>query len=223
MKRHLSANSLKDIIWWVYGSFGVHWDSKVHTGAMMSIGKGEIDNFAIKHKMDVGISTKSELVSIADVLGMILWCNYFMEAQGYPIENNILYQDNKSTILLAKNGRMSTEKNRKHVKNRFFLITDKVSQGDLEIRHMGKKEMWADINTKPVQGQLFMIFRAEMMGVAVDYDDDAERKCTHHLLLPKVEAEMVSQQDGDLLEKISVAVPKKKGTLQGKKSKSIST
>ena len=62
-----------------------------------------------------------------------------------------------------------------------------------------------------------------MMGVAVEYDDDAEQKCTHHLLLPKVEAEMVSQQDGDLLEKIGISVPKKKGTLQGKKNKSIST
>ena len=73
---------------------------------MMSMGKGAIVNIARKHKMNVGRSTESELVSIADVLGMIMWCKYFMEAQGYTIENNVLYQDNKSTILLAKNGRM---------------------------------------------------------------------------------------------------------------------
>ena len=48
------------------------------------------------------------------------------------------------------------------------------------------------------------------MGVAVDYDNDAERKCDHHLLPTKVEAEIVSQQDGDLLENIGVALPKKK-------------
>ena len=190
---------------------------------MMSMGKGAIVNLARKHKMNGGSSTKSELVSIADVLGMILWWKYFMEAQGYPIENNILYQDNKSTILSTKNGRMSAGNNSKHIKNRFFLITDKVAQGVLEICQMGTKEMWADINTKPVQGQLFRIFRAELMGVAVEYDNDAERKCTHHILLPKVEAEMVPQQDGELIEKIDVVVPKKKETLQGKKSKSIST
>ena len=146
-----------------------------------------------------------------------------MEAQGYPIENNTLYQENKSTILLATKGIMSAGKNRKHTKNIIFLITDEVVQGDHEILHMGTKDMWADINTKPVQGQLFRIFRAEMMVFAVDYDDDGERKFTHHLLLPKVESEMVSQQDGDLLEKIGIAVPKKKGTLQGEKSKSVST
>ena len=113
-------------------------------------------------------------------------------------------------------------KNSKLVKNGFFLITDKVAQGDIEIRHMGTKEMWADINTKPVQGHLFRIFRTEMMGVLIDYDDDAEQKCTHHLLLPKVEDKMVSQKDGDLLEKIGVALPNKKETLHGKKNKLIS-
>ena len=108
---------------------------------------------------------------------------------------------------------MSARKNSKHIKNIFFLITDKVAQGDLEIRHMWTKEIWADINTNQVQGQIFRIFQSELMGVAVDYDNDSERKYTYRLLLPNVEADMVSQQDGDLLEKISVAVPKKKVTL----------
>ena len=53
---------------------------------MMSMGNVAIVNVARKHKMNVGSSTDSELVSIADVLGMILWCKYSMEAQGYPIE-----------------------------------------------------------------------------------------------------------------------------------------
>ena len=84
-----------------------------------------------------------------------MWCKYFMEAQGYTIERNVLYQDNNSTILLANNGRMSAGKNSRHIKNRFFLKTDKVNQGDLEIRHMGTKSMWADVNTKPAQGELY--------------------------------------------------------------------
>ena len=90
---------------------------------------------------------------------MIMWCKYFMEAHGYTIGNNILYQDNKSTILLAKNGRISAVKNSRHIKNRFFLVTYKVYQRELEIRHMGNKSMWADVNIKPVHGALFRIFR----------------------------------------------------------------
>ena len=139
MKRYLTADNLSNIVWWVDGSFGVHCNSKGHTGAMMSMGKGATVNILRKHKMNVGSFTESELVSITDMLGMIMWCKYFMEAQVYTIGSNVLYQDNKSTILLAKNSRMSAGKNSRHIKNRFFLITDKVAQGDLEIRHMGNK------------------------------------------------------------------------------------
>ena len=127
MKRCMSADNLSSIHWWVDGSYGVHWDSKGHTGAMMTMGKEAIINVSRKHKLNVASSTEAELVSIADVLGMIMWCKYFMEDQGCSIENNLLYQDNKSTILLAKNGRMSAGKNSKHIKIRFFLITDKVA------------------------------------------------------------------------------------------------
>ena len=121
MKRHLSADNLTNLMWWADGSYGVHWDSKGHTGAMMSMGKGAIVNVSRRHKLNVGSSTESELVSIADVLGVMIWCKSFMEAQGCTIDNNLLYQDNKSTILLAKNGRMSAGKASRHIHNRFFF------------------------------------------------------------------------------------------------------
>ena len=86
---------------------------------MMSMGNGSIVNVSRKHKLNTGSSTEAELVSITNVLGTMMWCKYFMKAQGYTIENNILYQDNKSTIFLAKKGRTSAGKNSKHIKNRF--------------------------------------------------------------------------------------------------------
>ena len=88
---------------------------------MMSMGRGAIVNVSRKHKLNVGSSTESELVSIAEVLGVMMWCKYFMEAQGYTIDNNLLYQDNKLTILLAKNGRKSAGKGSRHIHHRFSL------------------------------------------------------------------------------------------------------
>ena len=114
------------------------------------MGKEAIVNISRNHKLNVGSLTEFELVSIANVLGMMMRCKYFMEAQGYTIENNILYQDNKSTILLAKNGRMPDGRSSKHVKNSYFLITDKVAQGKLEVQHMRTEEMGVDVNTKPL-------------------------------------------------------------------------
>ena len=57
MNRYLAADDLSNIIRGVDGSFGVHWDSKGHTGAMMSMGKGAIVNIARKHNMNVASST----------------------------------------------------------------------------------------------------------------------------------------------------------------------
>ena len=70
MKRYLSADNLTNLMWWADGACGVHWDSKGHTGAMMSMGKGAIVNVSRRQNLNVGSSTKSELVSIADVLGV---------------------------------------------------------------------------------------------------------------------------------------------------------
>ena len=123
-----------------------------------------------------------------------------MEAQGYTIESNILYQDNKSTILLAKNGRMSAGKNSKHIKNRFFLITNKVAQGNLKIEHKGTDKIWGDVNTNPTQGKRYRVMRAEVMGVSVNYEDDDEHRHTHPLLITKVESERILVADGEVLK-----------------------
>ena len=84
--------------------------------------RGALINVSRKHtKLNEGSSTESELVSITDVLGIMMRSKYFKEAQGNIIENNVLYQDNKTAILLAKNGLMTTDKASKYSKKTFSL------------------------------------------------------------------------------------------------------
>ena len=40
----------------------------------------------------------------------MVWTKRFLEKQGYPIKENVLYQDNKSSILLESNGGASCGK-----------------------------------------------------------------------------------------------------------------
>eukprot|EP00804_Cyclotella_cryptica_P012919 CCRYP_002268-RA/>CCRYP_002268-RA protein AED:0.43 eAED:0.43 QI:0/0/0/1/0/0/2/0/110 len=109
-------------------SYNLHEDCRVQTGALMSLGQG-------------ASSYKGELVGIDDALPLILWARYFTEAQGYTVEQNILYQDNKSTILLANNGRWSSSKCIKHIKSRSFFVKDKVQSGELSVENRPTEKM----------------------------------------------------------------------------------
>ena len=72
----------------------------------------------------------------------------------------------------------------------------------MTVEHRGTKEMWADGNTKPLQGAGFRTFRSKVMGVSENYDDDAERVRTHPQLLPKPKkAGVVSSKDLEVLAK----------------------
>ena len=87
-----------------------------------------------------------------------------MEAQGYKVNDNILLQDNKSAILLESNGKASSSKRTKHIKIRYFFITDRVSKGDLSIEWCPTNEMVGDFMTKPLQGAKFRKFREQCWG-----------------------------------------------------------
>jgi hypothetical protein len=104
MRLRLSIDALGVIHWWVDASYNVHDDCKGQTGAMMSLGRSAPISFSRKQKLNVRSSCEGELVGVDDALPLILWARYFIEAQGYTVEQNILFQDNKSTILLATNG-----------------------------------------------------------------------------------------------------------------------
>ena len=87
-----------------------------------------------------------------------------MEHQGYHIEKNILYQDNKSVILLETNGRKSAGKRSRALNIRYFFLTDQVEKGNLLIEHCSTEEMWGDFHSKPLQGEKFRRFGAKIMG-----------------------------------------------------------
>jgi hypothetical protein len=99
------------------------------------------------------------------------------------VEQNVLYQDNKSTILLANNGRWSSSKRTKHIKSRYFFIKDKVDQGEVSIEHQPTDMMWSDVLTKPKQGKGFRLDRSMLMNVPEVYNDEEEKERTHPKLL----------------------------------------
>jgi hypothetical protein len=126
---------------------------------------------------------------------------YFLENQGYTIEENILYQDNISTILLANNGRWSSSKRTKHIKSRYFYIKDKVDQGEVSIQHQPTDKMWSDVLTKPKQGKGFRLDRSMLMNVPEVYDDEEERKKTHPKLIELAQGLEQSVHENSMLSR----------------------
>ncbi len=162
----LSAENLHLIKWYVDASFAVHPDFKSHTGAAMKFGggKGAVQSISRKQKLNTRSSTESELVGADDVSVMILWTMLFMEAQGYVIDKNILYQDNKSAILLETNGKKSSSKRTRALNIRYFFLTDQVEKGNVQIEYCPTDDMVGDFHTKPLQGEKFRKFRNDILG-----------------------------------------------------------
>ena len=160
----LSADSLNVIKWYVDASFAVHPDFRSHTGLVMTFGEGAVQAGSLKQKINTRSSTESELVGCDDGITKILWTRLFVEAQGYRITENILYQDNKSTILLVENGRKSAGKQSRALNIRYFFITDQQEKGYVKVKYCPTKQMWADPMTKPLQGSEFRIGADRLMG-----------------------------------------------------------
>ena len=161
----LEADNLQVIKWWVDASFAVHPDMRSHTGGCMSLGKGAIYGTSTRQKLNTRSSTEGELVGVDDVMPQILWTRYFLEAQGYKVDDNILYQDNQSAILLEKNGRGSSSKRTRHIAVRYYFITDRINKKELRVAYCPTKEMMADYFTKPLQGAQFRILRDAVLNI----------------------------------------------------------
>ena len=160
----LSADDLHIIKWFVDAAFAVHPDFKSHTGGIMTYGRGAAQSLSRKHKINTRSSTEAELVGADDASQPILWTKLFMEAQGYAIHKNILYQDNKSTILLEVNGKRSSSKRTRALNIRYFFLTDQVEKGNLTIQYCPTDKMIGDFMSKPLQGSKFLAFKKQIMG-----------------------------------------------------------
>jgi hypothetical protein len=112
-----------------------------------------------KVKLNTKSSTESELVGVDDVSVMILWTKLILEEQGYKINSNILYQDNKSAILLEANDKKSSGKRTRALNIRYFFLTDQVEKGNVTIVYRPTNDMVGDFHTKPLQGEKFRKFR----------------------------------------------------------------
>ena len=117
-----------------------------------------------KQRLKTTSSTEAEVVGTSDYVPKNIWFQLFLEEQGYPIKENILYQDNQSAIRLERNGRRSCGQASRHINIRYFFVKDRIDNGKLLIEYCPTESMLADFFTKPMQGTLFRLFRDVILG-----------------------------------------------------------
>ena len=164
----LEADDLQLVHWWIDGAFATHRDMHSHTGGAMSLEKGVIYGTSTRQKLNTWSSTEAELVAVDDCMSQILWTRYFLAAQGYNIKDCVVYQDNKSAILLEQNGRASSSKRTRHINIRYYFVTDRANCGEIKLKHCSTTEMLGDFFTKPLQGRLFTKFHDRILNIQTD-------------------------------------------------------
>jgi len=131
----------------------------------MTMGDGAITSISRKQGMNTRSSTEAEVVAADEVVGPMLWTSQFLEAQGYPVRKNILFQDNRSAMLLETNGRTSAGKRSRHLNIRYFFVADQQQKGRLHIEYCPTDQMIGDYMTKPLHGKKFTEFRKLIMNL----------------------------------------------------------
>ena len=149
----------------------------------MTFGAGAVASSSNKQKCNTKSLTETKITALHDKLGDVIWMRYFVECQGYSIEECIIFQDNMSALSLEKNRRVSSSKRTKHIKAQYFLIKDYYDAGGIDLQYCPTGEMWVDVLTKPFQGQLFRDMQAFLQNFSRDHMDDLEGqedKLAHH-------------------------------------------
>ena len=155
----LEADRSGNIYWLVDAAFALHNNMRSHSGGALSLGKGVIYGASKKQKLNTKSSTEAKLVAIYNLMPQILWTCYFLQAQGFSVHNNILFQDNQSTMKLSKNGQASSRKRTRHISIRYFFITDRIKSNEVNIEYCPTKFLVGGLYSKPLQGMLFRQFR----------------------------------------------------------------
>jgi hypothetical protein len=118
-------------------------------GMVISNGSAPVAHRSVKIKLITRSSSESELCSLEDASTYAVWYCLLLEDLGVEnVKPITIYQDNKSTIIMAIQG--ATFKRTKHLIGRQSYVRERIQNGDITLKYLSTTDMTADILTKPV-------------------------------------------------------------------------
>jgi hypothetical protein len=126
----------------------IHTDGRGQGGIVITLGSAPIYCGSFKLKSITRSSSESELITLEEATTYVDWLCCLMKSIGLKVSLPIqVYQDNKSTILIAQNG--GSFKRTKHLICKESYIREKINNGTVELKYLETSLMPADILTKP--------------------------------------------------------------------------
>jgi len=144
------------------------------TGYVVTINNSSISWKSQRQSTVAMSSTEAEYMALFAVVQEVIWLKRLLSevSSEYLKENIIVYQDNKSTILLASN---PTQHSRtKHINTKYHFVRDQVSNGEVKIQYLSTEEMIADIFTKAVSK---FKLRKHIKSIGIKYEDETISGC----------------------------------------------
>ena len=139
-----------------------HEDTKSRTGVVIMMCGGVIATYSSKQKLVTLSSAEAELVAACEGVTIAIGIREFLIHQGLTLEPSKLYEDNQAVIHFIKTGKSKSRKS-KHIKSRYFFIKQYVDDGEFIVEWCETINMIADIMTKPLVGEKFNGFAANMV------------------------------------------------------------
>ena len=76
-----------------------------------------------------------------------------------------MYQDNNSTILPNTNEEMLSSKRKNHTNIRYFFITNRIKEYEIEVKYCPTEYMITEYFANPFQGELFIKFFKKILNL----------------------------------------------------------
>ena len=101
----LGAGGTGILKWWIHASFEVHPNTRGHTYGGLLMRRGLPVVTSTKQNLITQSSAEADIFGVDDCMQAVCWTRYFLEAQDYNVTEKIIYQDNKSALLIEENGK----------------------------------------------------------------------------------------------------------------------
>jgi hypothetical protein len=154
-KVYFRHSDSKEIEFFADASFRIHTDTGSHTGIIGKLFGNPILFKSGKQKILSKSSCEAELIALDEAATFIVWLMELLESISIPfITPSIIYQDNTSTMTIAKSNK-GNFKRTKHIASKYFWVKQFIDSDEVILIFVPSERMEADILTKVLVGMRF--------------------------------------------------------------------